>query len=446
METYESLIKEAQAKHAEAQALLQKAGDKLTPEVEEKINSLLGEFDVLRARAEMLRKVGENQAFLESPAGTQAAHLGWRQAGPGEGEARIDPRAWRKVEVKIWPTGETKEFRFHVPLAVQKPGYPSAFEAYLRKGFDDLGPNDRKTLTEGVDIAGGFLVPEDFQAELIKKVAAMATIRANARVRTTSRDVAPWPRVNYTTDDRYTSGVRLTWTGESPASSTVHRVTDPVYGLINIPVHTSMASMPISNDMIEDAAFDVIGHSQELLAEAFALGENDAFINGSGVAQPMGIVAQVDGDGPASVVSGSATTLTPDGLIDLGYALPSQYDRNAKWYMRKATEKVIRKLKDTTNNYIWPVWQQAGGFAPAPRELLGAPVLLDEFVPAIAANDFPIIFGDLSGYIVLDRVGLAVQRLSELYAETNITLLLARKRVGGYLAEPFRVKVQKIST
>jgi HK97 family phage major capsid protein len=51
----------------------------------------------------------------------------------------------------------------------------------------------------------------------------------------------------------------------------------------------------------------------------------------------------------------------------------------------------------------------------------------------------------MSGYIVLDRVGFSVQRLSELYAETNITILLARKRVGGQLAEPYRVKVLKAS-
>jgi HK97 family phage major capsid protein len=181
------------------------------------------------------------------------------------------------------------------------------------------------------------------------------------------------------------------------------------------------------------------------MSESFVLGENDAFLNGSGIGRPMGILTQVDGDGPASVVSGTAATLTADGVIDLAYALPSQYEANATWVMAKSTEKVIRKLKTTQNEYIWPIVQQMGGFAPAPRELLGFPTLRDEFVPAIAANAYSAIFGDLRGYLVLDRVGISMQRLSELYAETNITLLLARKRLGGQTIEPWRIKVQKVS-
>jgi HK97 family phage major capsid protein len=249
----------------------------------------------------------------------------------------------------------------------------------------------------------------------------------------------------YTADDKYTSGVRLVWTGESPATATVHRVTDPVFGTVNIPIHTAMASMPISNNLIEDSAFDIIGLSSDLMAEAFALGENDAFINGNGVMRPMGILTNVGGDGPAAVNSGTAATLLPDGLISLFGAVPSQYDRNSKWYMNKATEIVIRKMKDLDNNYLWPIWPQVGNFAATPRELLGYPVVRDEFIPDVGANTYPIIFGDLNGYLIVDRVGFAIQRLDELYAETNITLLLARKRVGGQTVEPYRIKAQKCS-
>jgi len=66
-------------------------------------------------------------------------------------------------------------------------------------------------------------------------------------------------------------------------------------------------------------------------------------------------------------------------------------------------------------------------------------------MPDIAQDDYPIIFGDLSGYIIVDRVALSVQRLDEIYAEQNIVLLLGRKRVGGYCAEPYRIKVMKAS-
>ena len=66
-------------------------------------------------------------------------------------------------------------------------------------------------------------------------------------------------------------------------------------------------------------------------------------------------------------------------------------------------------------------------------------------MPDIATDAYAGIFGDLQGYFVVDRVGTSIQRLSELYAETDVTLLLARKRVGGYAVEPYRMKVLKIA-
>jgi HK97 family phage major capsid protein len=147
------------------------------------------------------------------------------------------------------------------------------------------------------------------------------------------------------------------------------------------------------------------------------------------------------------VNSGSAASLTSNGLIDLAYALPPQYERNAKFYMEKATEKVIRKLVGTTSGeYEWPVVNQVGALGTVQSALLGFPIVREQFVPAVTTDSYSVIFGDLTGYLVLDRVGLSLQRLDELYAETNITLLLARRRVGGQLIEPWKVKVQKTST
>lgn len=467
--TIEQLIAAYKAKLAEAQVLSDqwKGKENEMPEdVAKKIDGILGESDEIKVKIDLAKQAQQAQQqrgqrlqdaddFLKQSAGTQAAHLGWRQSGPSEGMPGVDPQSWHSLDLKRWVmdpnvgiVAEAVKLRFFVPEAVMSKDYPSAFEAYVRKGVARMGPQDVKTLSEGLDSAGGYLTPEDFHTELIRKTATMGAIRPNARVVQTSRDVATWPKIHYTTDDLYTSGVRLTWTGESPSSSTVHRVTEPVFGQYRIQVQTAMASLPLTNDFIEDSAFDVLGLSTDLFSEAFTLGEDDVFVNGSGVTRPRGILADVDDadlNGPRSVVSGTAATLLADGIVDLTYALPAQYERNAKFYFAKGTEKVIRKLKDGQNNYIWPIWPQMGGLSPAPRELMGYPTVRDEFVPAVTANAYPIIYGDVTGYLVLDRVGFSVQRLEELYAETNITLLLARRRVGGLLVQPWRLKVQKVS-
>lgn len=432
-EKYKGLLAEAKA--------LTAAGD-VTPEVAEKANGLLGQADEVKVQIDLAKRIADGEAAAAEPMGTKAAHHGWREAGPDEGMPAVDYDSWREVKAG----GQT--LRVHVPEAVTGKGYSHAFEAYMRKGYRDMGPNDRKTLTVGSDSAGGFLVPEDYQLEIIKKSAVMATIRANARVAQTSRDMVKWPKITYTTDDKYTSGARMTWTGESPAASTVHRVTEPVFGMHTIPVHTAMASIPFSNDLLEDSAFDVLGIGSELLGEAFALGENDAFINGDGVGKPMGLLTQVGlTDGLTAVNSGAAATLTSAGLISLAYALPPQYEQNAKWFMSKGTEAVIRGLVGTTSGeYQWPVVGNVGSLGAVGSSLLGFPIVREQFIAAPTTNGYPIIFGDMRGYLVLDRVGLSLQRLEEIYAETNITVLLARRRVGGQIVAPWRLRVQKVAT
>lgn len=412
-------------------------GEPIPHELAKTVETLLGKADELKAQAVLLDQIEERLNANQAPVEPKADLIGWRQSGPEEGMPAIDPQAWREEKVN----GVT--LRYYVPIAVDKKGYAPAFEAYLRKGFQNVGPNDRKQLQEAIDNAGGFLVPPDIQATLIRKVAANATIRQNARVITTSRDIVTWPRLVYTGDDKYTSSVRLSWVGETPAV-TDHRVTPPTLGMYNIDVATAMASLPISMNLIEDAAFDVYGIASDAMAEAFALGEDDAFVNGDGVARPKGILASVGDIG--YVASGNASALTGDGVIDLMSALPAQYERDAKWYASKATFGVIRKLKDSTNNYLWPVVGTVGNLGAVQQELLGFPIVKNDFMPAVAANAYPLIFGDLKGYLIVDRVGLSIQRIDQTYAEQNMIVLLGRKRVGGMVVEPWRIKVQKVAT
>lgn len=441
------------AKVAEAKRLAEAFNGKEMPEEEaKKIDGMLGEADLVKVQIDRLERIQQGEDFMNEPGGTKAAHLGWREAGPGEGDEPVDEKSWRSIEIPmLTPLGVIKkELRFNVPLAVQGKGYPGAFEGYLRKGSYEMGPQDRKALSEGVDSAGGYLVPEDWQASVIKKLATIATVRMFARVISTSRDLVKWPRKKYTTDNKYTSGVRLTWTGETPSSATVHRVTDQVYGQFLIPVHTAMASQLISRDLIEDAAFDVLGDSSQEFGDAFGLGENDKFWSGSGAGEPRGILvdaADTANFDAAITTVATADTVTADEVIDVCYALPAQYERAARWFMTKATEKVIRKLQDTDGAYIWPIIAQVGGLGVAPDELLGFPRTRDEFMDnvsdATTTTSYPLVFGDLGGYIVADRVGLSIQRLDEIYAETNQVLLLGRKRVGGQLAEAYKLSLLK---
>jgi len=75
--------------------------------------------------------------------------------------------------------------------------------------------------------------------------------------------------------------------------------------------------------------------------------------------------------------------------------------------------------------------------------LLGYPIIKDAFLPNISSTTTPLVFGDLTGYWIADRVGITVEVLRELRALRDEVIIYARKRVGGQLVHDWRVKLMK---
>jgi HK97 family phage major capsid protein len=451
----DALQQQATEKFAEAKAIAAqwKGQEAAMPmETAEHLRQLLSDVKTVRSRMEM----GNDLSELSEPAAPPKGFAGARPARDDEGLFPIDTKSARTMEVKsAW--GETIEYKYHVPLNVQRKGYPGAFEGYLHKGLGSLTGYDQKALSEGTDTSGGFLVPEQVMTDLIRKQMTMAVIRSNASVMQIGRDVVSFPKVNYGTaaDDTggnlYSTPMRPTATGEIPSSATVHLVTSVTWGKVTIPVQTVMASEIVYNDFLEDEMIDVGNFLSDAFGEFYALYEENQFINGNGINAPMGILTQVDTvNGPTSVVSG--TTSSPyflyTGIINLEAALPSQYEPNAKFLAKKGTYSQIRLITTaTTNEPLWPISSQQGYLGTVPPSLLGYPILKSEFMPiANTASNFALLLGDLTAYQIVDRVGLSIQRLDELLADQNARKFVARKRFGGQLTKPWKLVVSKTST
>ena len=437
-------------------------------------NALLGEIDALKMQAQLLTRKEELEDLAHSSDGVAvvpqtfgasnngAAITDWRMAGPGEGlptgEA-IVRQDWKSGElVADNPEGARK-------VAALKSGeYKDALNRHLRgsalKGSG--GSNDRwalkgnhmKVLNEGTDTGGGYWVTPEFNNTLVKKLATMTTLRQAATSFTTGSDQISFPKVSYVTDDKYTSGVRFNWSAENPTSN-ISESTNPVAGRVTLNVWTATAAILLTRANIEDAQFDIMGLCSQLMGEAFALGENDAGWNGDGVGKPQGVLGHANAtvataSGGMVVNSGSASALTwgitdpTKGLIGLESALPPQYSNNSAWYGSKATFGAIRALTDSAVRPLWNPQDQYPNFTSGnPATLLGRPVQMDNFLPAIGSNTYPLVYGDLSGYWFADRVGITIQTLTELFALRDIYCIYARRRVGGALVHDWRVKVQK---
>ena len=317
--------------------------------------------------------------------------------------------------------------------------YRKAFETYVHHGERTvlaLGAAYVKALTEGADSEGGHLVPIDWQAQILQAAGARAGLRAQVTAIPTSRDAVEWPIIEGA-DDIHASAVRRTWVDERPAEGAAN--TEPTFGAIRIPVHTAMLTTKASRNLVEDSAVPFTQILAGLFADEVRLSDEQAVIVGDGVGKPLGLLNTA---GVPTVNSGHAAQVTADGLLDLFYGLPAQYRDNAVFVMSSATEDALRKLKDTNNQYLW-----VGGFAATPETVLGRTVLSSEFMPAIAAATTPIAFGDFSRYVVVDRVGFAVQRIDgdQQLAEKNQIGFVGRQRVGGRVTQPRAFRLQTIS-
>jgi HK97 family phage major capsid protein len=321
---------------------------------------------------------------------------------------------------------------------------PEQIEQDVRDGIDYK--TVKATIAESTGELGGYLVPEDYRAQMVKKIADTGVVRRYARKVTTNRDAIEWPKL-LGGDDRYTSAVTVTWIDENPSDASA-ALTNPTFGMERIPIHTTMARVDLSRNQLEDSAFNMIQMMAELFGEAAGIDEDVRFITGTGGNVPYGILGARSGaeeipvTGVAVVNSGASSTLLADGLIDLVYSLPQQYRNGAILMGTRSTHAAIRKLKDTTGQYLWEPAIRAG----EPATVLGYPFYESESIPAVGVNKYPLIFGNFNGYVIADRVGMTVERVMDATTTgQNKVALFMRRRLGGAVVEPWRFKAQKVS-
>lgn len=290
-----------------------------------------------------------------------------------------------------------------------------SFGVYLRRGDAGLSEVERRALTVGNDTSAGFLAPETFGNEILKSIAEYSPIRNYAKVVQIAGPEIKYPK-------------RLTGTNADWVSEIANRPeSTPTYGQLTLTPYELATFVEVSKQLLEDAAYNVEDELKEAIGEDFGAKEGAAFVSGDGIGKPKGILVA---SGIPEVVSGHASTLGSapgDLLIDLMAKLPTAYANNGAWLMNRLTLASVRKLKDSQGAYLWQPGIQAG----QPSTLLGRPVIEAVDMDSVAAGKFPIVFGDWSGYRIVDRVGLSILTDPFTRAKNGITVFHARKRVGG---------------
>ena len=311
-------------------------------------------------------------------------------------------------------------------VAAHNFGVPN-LSAEQRKSLEDVA-NEYKALNVSSDVAGGYLAPIEYVREIISAVVEMSPARALVNTRTTAMKAIQIPK--------RTGTFSAVWVAEQGTRS---ETTGLSYGLEELPLHEIYALVDISNQMLEDSAFDMESELRMEASEQFAVAEGVAILSGNGVGKPQGVLAA---PGITEVVSGAATAITADGLLNLFYGLKTAYARNGVWGMNRLTIAAIRKLKDGDGQYLWMPGLANG----VPNTINGATYVELPDMPNIAAGTFPVAFGDWRrAYTLVDRISMEFLRDPYTQATSGNVRFIFRRRQGGQVVLGEAIQKLKIA-
>lgn len=303
-----------------------------------------------------------------------------------------------------------------------------ASDKYTKAFWDQM--RDRSTyevhnaLSEGVDSEGGFLVPETFEQTLVTALDDELVIRQLAHTFTTSSGSHKIPVAS--------TRSKASWVEENGAIPDGN----DTFTQQNIGAHKLCALIKVSEELLNDSAFDLERYFAAEFARRIGDSEEEAFIIGDGNGKPYGLFGDDEG-AEVGHTAASATSITADDIINLFYSVRAPYRKHGVWLLNDSTISALRKLKDQNGQYMWQPSLKEGEC----DTLLGKRVYTSNSIPGIAAGAKAIAFGDLSFYWIGDREGISFKRLNELYAASGQVGFLATKRVDAKLIIPEAVKV-----
>ena len=323
-----------------------------------------------------------------------------------------------ELEVKLQrgnvPTSKTEE-----PKA-QK----AAFYKFVRHGEQTLTPEEKKALVE--DATGQIVIEPELDAEIQRQLPKVTVVRQLATVRTIGKDRIKMKSIGGVTVGwgKLETGTEITESTLTPGEPTYQYVED-LYGLTKLGEDELMDSDINLEAILAEEFARALGEEED---KQFILGRGHTYNEPEGITKNATLIA-------ATVTTAAAGAVTVEKFMDMVYACPTQFRKNGVFIMNSATELALRKLRGDggggagTGDFLWQPSVQAG----TPNTFLGYPIYTQDDMKTLAdAASVIAIFGDIkSGYRIIDRVGMTVQRLTELYAEAGLIGFKIHKRVTG---------------
>lgn len=206
---------------------------------------------------------------------------------------------------------------------------------------------------------------------------------------------------------------------------------DPTFGQVPLDAYKYGFLLQISHELLNDTSVDLTGYLSMQAGRALGNGFGAHLVTGTGTSQPNGIVtaSTLGATGGTGVVG----AFTADNLIDLYYSVISPYRASGScaWMMRDSSVAILRKIKDTTGQYIWQPALTAG----TPDTVLGKPLYTDPSIPATALAAKSVLFGDFSQYFVRMVESIRFERSDDYAFNADLVTYRAIMRGDGDLVD-----------
>ncbi len=198
----------------------------------------------------------------------------------------------------------------------------------------------------------------------------------------------------------------------------------------------------VSQTMLDDADFDLVGFLNSEIADEFLITEGAEFVTGNGVKQFKGIADYDDGTvfGTLERVQSAGATLAYSDFVDLDESLLAAYQNGAVWLMNRTTRSAARQIVDGQNRPLFQPDLPSGGLP----SVFGKRVVDVPDMQAISSGNLPISLGNFRrGYTVYDRMGIRVLR--DPYTAKPFVIFSTTKRSGGDVTDHQAIKHLEMS-
>ena len=312
--------------------------------------------------------------------------------------------------------------------------YKNAFCKYVKKGLEsDIANLEQKNLNNNADQKLGYSVTNKMNKAidtLLVENSPMRKISSVLEISTDSLELI---------EDRedITSG----WS--ETGLSGIENSKETVFTKKIILTHELYAQPKVTQKLVDDPRIDVEEWLSKKLSNIFIRQENSAFINGSGIGQPRGILSYEDGNewGKIERIKTESNKLSADDIIKLFFSIKEIYANNTNFLMSRDSLQKVRMLKDKNGQYLWQPNLSEGGSST----LFGSKIYVSTNMPNLDAGKVPIAFGNFkNAYQIIDRGDVRVLR--DPFTHKPYIKFYSTKKVGGDIVNFEAIKLLEIAS